>query len=217
MDVWTATICFNTEEGARLGLPAPRRWQDLSDPVYRGALTMPDPASSGTGYMMVSGWLQLLGEQGGWAFMDALHRNTALYTHSGSKPCKLAGAGEYPIGLSYDYRAATLKQLGAPLDLIFPEEGLPWDIDASAIVRGTRRQAAARRFMDWNASRAANELFAESWAIVAMPGVATPATHLPADLAGRLMPIDMEWAALNRGRILTEWRRRYQGKSEAAE
>ena len=214
MDVWTAMVCFNTREASRLGLPAPARWSDLVDPAYRGHLTMPNPASSGTGYMMVSGWLQLMGEQAGWAFMDALHRNAALYTHSGSKPCRLAGAGEYAVGLSYEFRASVLRERGAPIDLIFPAEGLPWDIDASAIVRGTPRLAAARRFMDWTASQDANALYAQSWAIVARPGAARPLPHLPADLADRLLHVDMAWAALNRERILAEWRRRYEGKSE---
>ena len=107
-----------------------------------------------------------------------------------------------------------LKERGAPIELVFPAEGLPWDIDASAIVRGTPRLAAARRFMDWVASREANELYARSWAIVARPGVAKPLPHLPPDLAGRLLEVDMSWAASNRERILAEWRRRYEGKSE---
>lgn len=214
MDVWTAMICFNTDEATRHGLPAPTSWRDLLDPVYRGHLTMPNPASSGTGYMMVSGWLQLMGEQAGWEFMDALHKNAVLYTHSGSKPCRLAGAGEHAVGLSYEFRAATLRDRGAPIDLIFPAEGLPWDIDASAIVSGTSRLPAARRFIDWAASRSANELYAQSWAIVAIPGVAKPQPYLPDDLEQRLLEMDMGWAASNRARILAEWRRRYEGKSE---
>ena len=38
-------------------------------------------------------------------YLDALNQNVAQYMHSGSKPCKAAGAGEYPIGVSFDYRA----------------------------------------------------------------------------------------------------------------
>ena len=45
MDAWAAVICFNTVEAERLGLPKPSSWQDLLDPVYKGHIIMPNPAS----------------------------------------------------------------------------------------------------------------------------------------------------------------------------
>src|SRR5690606_6949192 len=32
MDAWVASICFNTVEAQKLGLPAPKTWKDLTDP-----------------------------------------------------------------------------------------------------------------------------------------------------------------------------------------
>lgn len=81
MDVWGATICFNTVEAQKQNLPKPTSWADLAKPVYAGKIVMPNPASSGTGYLDVSAWLQMLGEQKGWAYMDALHRTSAS-THT---------------------------------------------------------------------------------------------------------------------------------------
>ena len=72
------------------GLPTPTSWKDLTKPVYKGHVAMPNPNSSGTGFLDVSSWLQIFGEEGGWEFMDALHENISHYTHSGSKPCKQA-------------------------------------------------------------------------------------------------------------------------------
>src|SRR3546814_7928067 len=105
---------------------------------------MPNPASSGTGLFDVTGRLQQFGEEEGWKYMDALHENIGVYTHSGSKPAKMAAAGEYPIGISFDYRVATEKSKGAPVDLILPCEGLGWDMDASAIMKGTKNLEAAK-------------------------------------------------------------------------
>ena len=34
MDVWAATICFNTVEAAKKNLPKPESWADLLKPVY---------------------------------------------------------------------------------------------------------------------------------------------------------------------------------------
>ncbi len=92
--------------------------------MYAGKIVMPNPASSGTGFLDVSAWLQIFGEEKGWAYMDALHKNIGSYTHSGSKPCNMAAAGEFPIGVSFDYRAAKLKADGAPVEAVFPSEGL---------------------------------------------------------------------------------------------
>ena len=49
MDAWVAAICFNTTEAAKKSLPKPTSWKDLTKPVYKGQIVMPNPASSGTG------------------------------------------------------------------------------------------------------------------------------------------------------------------------
>lgn len=214
MDVYGAAICFNTVEAAKLGLPKPETWKDLTKPIYKGRVVMPHPSSSGTGYLDVTGWLQMWGEADAWKFMDALHENIAQYTHSGSKPCKQAGAGEFPIGISFEYRAVTTKKSGAPIDIIFPSEGLGWDLEASGIMKGTRKVEAARHLMDWLATPTAMELFSKNFAIVAMPGIGKPLEFVPADYEKRLVKNDFAWSAKNRERILAEWNKRYNAKAE---
>ncbi|QOF74572.1 putative 2-aminoethylphosphonate ABC transporter substrate-binding protein (plasmid) [Aminobacter sp. SR38] len=214
MDAWAASICFNTIEGQKLGLTAPKSWKDLTKPEYKGHVVMPNPASSGTGYLDVSSWLQLFGDKDGWTYMDGLHQNVAAYTHSGSKPCKMAAAGETVIGISFEFRAAKSKAEGAPIDIIIPEEGIGWDMEASAIVAGTSKEEAAKTLLDWSVSKKANEMYNVGYAVVAMPGVAKPVEHLPADIEARMIKNDFEWAANNRNAILEEWTKRYDSKSE---
>jgi len=214
MDVYGAAICFNTVEAAKLGLPKPETWQDLTKPIYKGRVVMPNPASSGTGYLDVTGWIQMWGEADAWKFMDALHQNIAQYTHSGSKPCRQAGAGEFPIGVSFEYRAVTTKKSGAPIDIIFPTEGLGWDLEASGIMKTTKKLDAAKSLMDWLASQAAMELYSKNFAVLAMPGVAKPLDFVPADYEKRLVKNDFAWSAKNRDKIIAEWMKRYDAKSE---
>ncbi len=214
MDVWSASIAYNTVEAEKLGLPKPTSWKDLTNPVYKGYIVMPNPASSGTGFLDVSSWLQLFGEDEGWKYMDALHDNIGVYTHSGSKPAKMAAAGEFPIGISFDYRVATEKTKGAPVEVVFPSEGLGWDMEASAIIKGTKNLDAAKTLLDWSISKTAMEMYNKGYAIVAMPGVAQPVENLPADLEAQLIDNDFTWAATNRDRILKEWQARYDVKSE---
>ncbi|MBC7378657.1 MAG: extracellular solute-binding protein, partial [Burkholderiaceae bacterium] len=120
MDVWGATVCFNTVEAQKKGLPKPESWKDMTKPIYKGQIVMPNPASSGTGFFDVTAWLTLWGDDngkgGGWKYMDALHENIAQYTHSGAKPCNMAASGEYVMGISFEYRGNTNKAKGAPID-----------------------------------------------------------------------------------------------------
>lgn len=216
MDVWAAALCFNTVEATKKNLAKPASWADLIKPEYKGTVSMPNPASSGTGYLMISSWLQIMGEDAGWKFLDGLHANAGTYTHSGSKPCRQAGAGEYPVGLSFEFRASRTKRDGAPIDIVFPKEGLGWDMEATAIVKGTKNEAAAKKLADWAASRAANELYAEGYAVTAQLDAAKQLPHLPspADFQKLLAKNDFLWAAKNRDRILKEWETRYGSKSE---
>lgn len=218
MDVWGATICFNTVEAQKRGIPKPESWKDLTKPIYKGQIVMPNPASSGTGYFDVTAWLALFGDDngkgGGWKFMDALHENIAQYTHSGSKPCNMAAAGEYVIGISFEYRANANKAKGAPIDLVFPKEGLGWDLEAFAIHQGTKKLDAAKKLADWASSKDAMLLYGKNFAITAQPGVAAPLPNVPKDYEQRLVKMDFGWAAENRERILAEWNKRYNAKSE---
>jgi iron(III) transport system substrate-binding protein len=214
MDAWVAALCFNTIEAEKHGIPAPTSWADLTDPVFKGHVVMPNPASSGTGFLDVSSWLQLFGEEGGWEYMDKLHGNIASYTHSGSKPCKMAGSGETVVGVSFAFRGAKEKAGGAPIDIIIPSEGVGWDMEATGIIAGTSKLDAVKTLVDWSVSREANEMYNEGYAVVAIPGVAKPVEHFPDNVVEKMIDNDFEWAANNRAKILEEWSKRYDTKSE---
>ena len=218
MDVWGATVCFNTVEAQKRNIPKPETWKDLTKAVYKGQVVMPSPASSGTGYFDVIAWLTLFGDDngkgGGWKYMDGLHDNIAQYTHSGSKPCNMAAAGEFVVGISFEYRGNTNKAKGAPIDLVFPKEGLGWDLEAFAIHKGTKKLDAAKKLADWASSKDAMKLYGKNFAITAQPGVAEPLANVPKDYEARLVKLDFNYAAEQRERILTEWTKRYNGKVE---
>ena len=215
MDAWIAAICYNTVEAGKLGLPKPTSWADLTNPIYKDHIIMPNPNSSGTGFLDVSSWLQIFGEDKGWEYMDGLHSNISRYTHSGSKPCKLAASGEIPIGISFAFRAAKSKKSGAPLDIIFPTEGLGWDMEATSIIKGTDKLAAAKTLVDWTVSKKANEMYNEGYAVVAIPGIAKPVEFFPENAESLMIDNDFEWTAANRVKILSKWQERYDSKSEA--
>jgi len=213
-DVWGSAICVNEVEAKKQNLPIPTSWEDLTNPVYKGKIVMPNPASSGTGFLDVTAWLKIFGEQKGWEYMDKLHDNIGQYTHSGSKPCKMAASGEFPIGISFEYRAAKSKKEGAPIAVVFPKEGLGWDLEATAIMKGTKNLKTAKTFVDWATGEDANKLYAENFAVVAYQGLSKPIEFIPSNYASMLIDNDFAWSAKNRDAILKEWSKRYESKSE---
>jgi len=213
MDAYVGVICYNTAEGSAAGIETPTSWQDLLAPEFEGKIVMPHPASSGTGYLTVAAWLQMMGEEDGWAFMDALHENMAAYLHSGSAPCVQAARGERVAGIALDMRGVQEKAQGAPLEVVIPSEGVGWEMEASAIVKGTDHLELAQKVMDWVVTREANDLYQQTYAIVAHPDADNYPDGYPAGVQEALIDNDFGWMAANRERILAEWASRYEAKA----
>lgn len=207
-------IVGNTIEMPAKNLRMPQSYADLIKPEYRGALVMPNPASSGTGFLTVSAILQLMGEEEGWRYLDKLHQNIAMYTHSGSAPAKMAGKGEFPIGLSFAYRGFKQRDSGEPVTVAFPAEGSGYEVEANALIRKPRIKPEAKTFLDWAISDEAMAMYAKVYPIVATDIRVEAPKGWPADPMSVLIKNDLEWAAKNRQRILNEWTRRYDGKSQ---
>jgi iron(III) transport system substrate-binding protein len=213
MDAFVSAICFNTVVAQQRNLPRPATWQDLLDPRFRGQIVMPNPNSSGTGFLTMVGWIANKGEQGAWEFMTRLHENIQQYTHSGSAPCNNAARGEFGVGLSFDMRSVALKNQGAPIDIIVPTDGVGFDLEGAAIVRGTRNEAAAKRLMDFAVSQSAMAIYGRYYALLGLPGVTPTVQGYPAEFSERLAKVDFAAVAANRDRILAEWSRRFDAKS----
>jgi len=208
MDIYMSAFCFNTEVGKKHNLPVPTSWADLTRPVYRGHVVMPNPASSGTGYLSVASILQRMGEAEGWKYLDALHQNIAEYSKSGSKPCKDAAAGERGVGVSFEYVAYEMKKKGAPVEMVLPKEGAGYEMEANALTKKGAKNPAAKQFLDWADSEDAMRLYAQYFAAVGVAGIPGP-EGLPKDITKVVYPNDFDWSAKNRDRILTEWQKRY--------
>lgn len=223
---WTGNTAFmtgiavNTEELKKLNVPVPKTYEDLLKPEYKGLIVMPHPASSGTGYLTVNGWLQMMGEEAGWSYMDKLHKNIGTYTHSGSKPAKMAAAGEYPIGISLVYTAVQMKEDGAPVEVILPEEGLGWEVEANALInkKDTGNEEAAHAFLDWAIEEDVMKKYFDANGFTTMNKEFELPASFPKNVEEKMYKEnDLYWAAENRDAILTEWESKYGTKAEPEE
>jgi len=215
IDAFETAFIVNTKELEKKKLPIPQSYADLIKPEYKGMLVMPNPSSSGTGFLTVSGLTQLLGEDEALKYMDKLHENMATYTHSGSKPAKMAAAGEYPIGISFGYRGIKEKQKGAPVEVVFPKEGSGWDVEANALIKKKEIKPEAKLFLDWAISDEAMKEYNKNFAIISVKqdSNAIPEGYAK-DPMQQLINLDLNKAAASRDKILAEWDKRYGVKSE---
>ena len=213
---WSSALCVNSGQARATGLAMPAKWADLLNPAYKGKLAMPSPASSGTGALMLTGWVRMWGEDKAWAYMDRLHDNVRVYTRSGSRPCEQAASGEVVVGLSFPGRGARMKGAGAPIDIVVPEEGIGWDLQAAAIVKGTRNLKDAQTLLDWAISQGAMEAYARYGEVTSVRVRVQKLEHLPPNIPEKMVALDFDWVAREQPRLIAEWTRRYGAKAEPA-
>lgn len=218
IDAWETAFVVNTEELEKLGMKAEEitSYEDLLDPRLKGQIVMSNPNSSGTGFLTVSAILQLNGKDSdaGWTYLDQLHENVAQYVHSGSKPAKMAASGECAVGISFGYAGISQRDKGAPVEVIFPEEGSGWDLEANALLKKDEINPAAYTFLDWAISDEAMDLYRVNYPIVTVENTGNYEGYDSNPLE-QLIDNDFSWAAENREDILNQWMEKYDSKSEA--
>lgn len=210
---YMGAFCVNTARLEEKGLPMPKSWEDLADPAFEGEVLMPDPNSSGTGYLHVIAVLQSLGDDAGWAQLAAVDPNMAQYTSSGSKPCKSARTGEYTVGISLAFTALKSIEEGYPLAMVFPEGGAGYELEASGLMESSDNKDDAKRFLDWTMSDDAIGLYGSFKALITVPGVdaseASVKAGLPADISTVLSNIDFKASAARQDEVKATWKEKF--------
>lgn len=213
IDLYAAAFIVNKRVMENKNLPMPKGWNDLLNPVYKDQLIMPNPASSGTGFLQIASLLEMMDpdyktkpveDNKAWDFLKKLDANMGQYIKSGSKPAKLTAAGEYAIGCSFAFVYSSLKRKGFPVKMVLPEEGAGFELEANALLKGARHEKAAKKFLNWAISKSAMEGYAKFKLGVTYPGIKGP-EDMPALESIKLAPMDFAWQSKNRSKILETW------------
>jgi len=209
---WETAFIINIPELEALGLSVDdiRCYEDLLRPELQGNIIMPNPASSGTGFLTVVGLLELFGRDGGgWDFMERLHVNIQDYIHSGSGPANMAAIGETVVGISFGFPGISRMQEGAPVAVVFPEAGSGWDMEANALISKNEIHQAAQTFLSWAISDEAMAIYNEAFPIIATGEGGSYYGFEGQNPVDQLIEKDFVWKATNRDDILAEWNRRF--------
>jgi putative spermidine/putrescine transport system substrate-binding protein len=124
-------------------------WNDLWNPQLKGKIAAPDfdPSHIITISALLSG-----GDASTWSKgqdkLKALKPNfKAFYTNDANSQ-QLIATGETPVQVLLSMNAYHMAAQGVPLKVVIPKEGAVLGVDTMAIMKGTKKQELAHKFMN---------------------------------------------------------------------
>ncbi len=142
-------VIVNPTVLAAKGLESPKSYQDLLKPEYKGLISMPNPKSSGTGYMTLKALVNSMGEEEAFAYFDKLSENILSFTSSGSGPVNALKNQEVAIGLGMTGQAVMAINEGATLEVLYFEGGSPYCMYGQGIISGKEERESVKRVFDF--------------------------------------------------------------------
>jgi iron(III) transport system substrate-binding protein len=197
--VGTLGFCTNKDWLAQNpGLEAPKSWDDLLKPEFKGQIMVAHPSTSGTSYTAMATVLQLKGEDAGWEYLGQYANQVAQFTKSGAAPAKFVGQGEAGVCIVFSHDIIhEIEDNKLPLELTFPEEGTGYEIGGMAIVKGAKHLDAAQKWFDWALTPEAQALGPKYHAYQAPTVNGVELSH-PELLDVKLIDYDFDWAGTNK-------------------
>lgn len=147
-------------------LPVPKTLEDLTDPKYKGKVVVENPASSSPGVDFLVATVGYFGpnayldwwakmRKNGLVVVDSWETayNTNFTLHGGGQPIVLSYASSPP----YEQLNATPAVETPPIGNILPPKGAFRQIEYAGILKGTKHEELARKFIDFLLSKPAQE------------------------------------------------------------
>lgn len=142
-------VIINTKVLADKGLEKPTCYEDLLKPEYKGLVSMPDPKSSGTGYMFLKSLVNAWGEEKALEYFKKLSPNVLQFTSSGNGPVNALVQQEVAIGLGMITNAAIQIGEGVPLEILIFEEGAPHTIYGQSMIKGKETDENVKKVFEY--------------------------------------------------------------------
>jgi iron(III) transport system substrate-binding protein len=184
---------------------APKTWRSLTEPRWMDKIAYAAADKSGSSFTILATLLTVFGDNdAGWKVVEDIMKNAKILPSSSRVPKGVAD-GEYQAGLTYEDAAMRQVKGGAPVAVVYPQDGTSIPPDGNAILKGAKHPKAARAFMDYAVSKEVMDLLAQKFALrSARTDVAAP-EGFPAIDTIKAVPYDMEWAGKNYAVFIKRW------------
>jgi iron(III) transport system substrate-binding protein len=185
----TTGIVYNTEAPF-----VPASWQDLAKPEAKGLIAMPSPLTSGAALIHTVTLTENLGS--GWDYYASLAANGAQAAGGNGDVLKAVSGGDKLFGMVVDYMPIREKAKGAPVEFVFPAEGVSAVTEPVAILSTAKNPDAAKAFVDFLLSKEGQELAVSQGYIPARADAGLPAGY-PDRSAIKILGFDAAAALAN--------------------
>lgn len=199
---------YNAKTLASMNLPQPKCWADLLDPKFKDEVQVADPNSSGTAYTLLATIIQIMGEEKGWEYLKALHKNVNQYTKSGAAPAKAVSLGETAVGITFMHDMIAMGVENPDVKTIAPCEGTGYEIGSMSIIKGAKNLENAKKFYDFALTPGPQSLGAQNKQLQIPSNKATPLPPAAPKLDDiKLINYDFSkyGSSAERKRLLTKW------------
>lgn len=188
---------------------APKTWDDLLDPKWKGKIQFPNPAASGTATLMVLNEMMQRGEKEGWKFFEKLMEQANSTPDSGSAPTKAVAMGEAHIGIGFDFMAYEAKAKGETVDFIVPDK-TPILVNPVSLVEGGPNPEGGKKFIDFLLSKEGQQILADWYHIPINPEVESKTPLSLEKIKSNAVDLDIDWVNENYDRVRNEWKEKFQ-------
>lgn len=144
---------------------APTTMMGLTDPKWQGQIGAADSRNGAMVAQLVA-MRHLLGEETMSAFVQGLVANDTQWFGGHTDVRKAVGAGELKLGLVNHYYYHLSKAEGAPVGIVYPDQGegemgLIVNSTNAGIVQGAKHPELAQLFVDWMLSPVGQKVYAD--------------------------------------------------------
>jgi iron(III) transport system substrate-binding protein len=216
-----AVIVYNS--GAVPQAEAPKDWDDLLDPRWKGKVLIRYPIASGTmraifGMILERSVAETGSPERGFDWLRRLDAQTKEYVMNASVLVEKVARREGLVTV-WDLPDVLLEmRRSKDLAYVFPASGTPVIDDAVGLVRGAKHPREARELIEWLGSPEAQLLAAQNAyrlpARTDLPVGAAP--EWARDVEKKMIPARMDWDLLDReGQVwMAKWDREVRGKGK---
>lgn len=133
---------------------APRSWEDLLNPRWKGKLAMDDEE-----YFWHAGMLKYWGEEKGRKYMDALSRQGLQFRNGHALLADLLSVGEFPaVVVVYPDHIEQMKAKGQPVEWVKSTDPILVNLAPVAVAAKAPQPNAAKLFMNYSISKEGQEI-----------------------------------------------------------
>jgi len=147
-------IAYNTTKVKKE--EAPKTWNDLLDPKWKGQVVMTDPGTAGTTKYAVGALMA--SKDYGTAYFEKLKANgTELQSGTTATHNQIA-AGAYKVGMCLDYVTNNLKAKGSTIEFVYLDKDIVSIFSPVAVVKGAKNDKNGKLLVDFILSKEGQEV-----------------------------------------------------------